>query len=431
MITSNRGGWGESYIATKVLQEGFVHAINEEGEVAKNAGLRVLGVRREDSNLTCWRNGRRGCFELTDENLKHVRETSFDKFRENSTMLFQDIMGKKGASFSSEAGDQVLRSLGFSQAQAPSRRKSDLVLVVADQYTREPICLNCSAKSVTSSNPSVLNSSKATGVLMSVGGIDWEQASLINETTKGMMACVKEVLKKNGTITPHSIPHSTFKQNLLMIGESSPTILLELIKHYALGHGPGVPDLTEAICRDEEFMNKHGLTREMLILRVKKILFACFTGMTPGTKWNGENNVNGGMLILCPSGEVYFLRLNDLDSAYKYLYENMKFDCPDPNRYPIGTMRREGDEILMSLNFQIRWVGGLGKKRKVKNCENKQDPSKARGADVIDYQKTTLLALERHGGAVYFMEDGKSFQYNRGRHRNGWAGSPEASHTHP
>ena len=81
MITSNRGGWGEPCIAVKLLLGGYVPTVNEEGGVTEGAGLKILGVKREDSNLTCWRVDGGASFEVRDEKWNLVRKTSFDRFR--------------------------------------------------------------------------------------------------------------------------------------------------------------------------------------------------------------------------------------------------------------------------------------------------------------------------------------------------------------
>ena len=68
-------------------------------------------------------------------------------------------------------------------------------------------------------------------------------------------------------------------------------------------HGLSVKTLLEIMKTDEgqNFMH-HELDREQIIHKLKECLTASSLGMIPSVKWNGERDVDGGMILLTAKG---------------------------------------------------------------------------------------------------------------------------------
>jgi hypothetical protein len=78
--------------------------------------------------------------------------------------------------------------------------------------------------------------------------------------------------------------------------------------------------------------------------------------MRAGEKWSGTNEVNGGIILVTKTGEVYLLDLiyfkNIVD---KYLLDNIKLDSPSSTRYKMFDIYKENGKYFFKLNLQIRF----------------------------------------------------------------------------
>ncbi len=357
MITANKGGWAELYISAVGVREGFIPLIDEGMNEIEGAGVEVLGVRREGSDLTCWRNFREGTIDLTDARGVTIRATPLDRFGRDTRRLLSDIEQGQGPSFGSEAGRRAMRALGYTQVQAGTRRKADLEFILRNQRTGRRENARFSAKSIFSSSmPTILNSSAATTVRMAVRGLDWRRAKMAEKMASGPIGRVKAVRQLGGDIFPHSFLDPVFHENLRMVDEVCPVLFLEIARQYARGEVPRFSFLVDALMRNAKIVRRYKLTKPLVVDKICRLLAAAALGMTPGTLWDGTHAANGGMLILDNSGRVCLLDFADRDHLHRFLLSSTKLDCPSPNRLPSGTMVRIGEQVMMDFNFQIRWA---------------------------------------------------------------------------
>jgi len=79
-------------------------------------------------------------------------------------------------------------------------------------------------------------------------------------------------------------------------------------------------------------------------------------GMRASETWNGINEVNGGILLVTRSGEVYLLDLIYFKNVVdKYLIENIKLDSPSSTRYKMFEIYKENNKYYFKLNLQVRF----------------------------------------------------------------------------
>ena len=79
-------------------------------------------------------------------------------------------------------------------------------------------------------------------------------------------------------------------------------------------------------------------------------------GMRASEAWDGTNEVNGGIIIVTKSGEVYLLDLIYFKPIVdKYLIDNIKLDSPSSKRYKMFEIYKEDDKYYFKLNLQVRF----------------------------------------------------------------------------
>ena len=79
-------------------------------------------------------------------------------------------------------------------------------------------------------------------------------------------------------------------------------------------------------------------------------------GMRASERWNGTNEVNGGIIIVTKTGEVYLLDLIYFKTVVdKYLIDNIKLDSPSSTRYKMFEIYKESGRYYFKLNLQVRF----------------------------------------------------------------------------
>jgi hypothetical protein len=79
-------------------------------------------------------------------------------------------------------------------------------------------------------------------------------------------------------------------------------------------------------------------------------------GMRASQKWSGINEVNGGILLVMPNGEVYLLDLIYFkEMVNRYLIHHIKLESPSSTRYKMFEIYKEEDKYYLKLNLQIRF----------------------------------------------------------------------------
>jgi len=78
--------------------------------------------------------------------------------------------------------------------------------------------------------------------------------------------------------------------------------------------------------------------------------------MRASEEWDGTNEVNGGIIIVTKSGEVYLLDLIYFKTIVdKYLIDNIKLDSPSSKRYKMFDIYKKDGRYYFKLNLQVRF----------------------------------------------------------------------------
>ena len=157
-------------------------------------------------------------------------------------------------------------------------------------------------------------------------------------------------LKSNGAIFNFvQTQSSVFANNLKLIDSNLDEILSKMLILSYEKNTKDIKLLLSSIIQDE--------SSEMYYKKkIGDFANAVTFGMRAGETWNGTNEVNGGIIIVTKTGEVYLLDLiyfkNIVD---KYLIENIKLDSPSSSRYKMFEVYKEGGRYYFKLNLQVRF----------------------------------------------------------------------------
>ena len=78
-------------------------------------------------------------------------------------------------------------------------------------------------------------------------------------------------------------------------------------------------------------------------------------GLNPTKIWNGNDEANGGYIIVKEDGEILAYHLYNRNNFEDYLLQNTKLDTASTSRNNFGKIYVEGDKKFINLNLQVRF----------------------------------------------------------------------------
>ena len=95
--------------------------------------------------------------------------------------------------------------------------------------------------------------------------------------------------------------------------------------------------------------------KEVLEVKVKKLLLDILLGFFAGRKWDGEYLANG-TIVVKKSGEYLCFHIIDMKNLKEYLLQNIKLDTPSTTRHRFGKLYLEKNgKLFFKLNLQLRF----------------------------------------------------------------------------
>ena len=89
--------------------------------------------------------------------------------------------------------------------------------------------------------------------------------------------------------------------------------------------------------------------------KFKKFLCSIALGMVPNSIWNGEDEANGGYIIVREDGEVLAYHIYNRNFFEEYLLKNTKFDKASTSKHKHSTLYVNDNKVFLDLNLQIRF----------------------------------------------------------------------------
>ena len=267
---------------------------------------------------------------------------------ELSRKLLSDIQGKKGRTFHSEAGAQLAGILRFTGAGPTSR--DDLQVQWAKDVRSE--WLGLSVKSLLGAKPTLLNASSATNFTFKlVGNLEMIEKSLFSQNT-GMKKLFSRFNETGVMLQLFRVDNEVFYRNLRHFSDRLPetvgTLLVAAASHSAKSM---VNVWEEASAQDN-----------VLAADDKQSLFeflgAVGLGLRPAIEWVGREEVAfGGFVVVNRDGTVDVSDESRPSALGEYLFRNLKFEWGSRDRHKFGIPFLSGDNILIRLNLQLRFMG--------------------------------------------------------------------------
>ena len=360
----NIGEWSEIYTLLSLLLDGRLNAANESLELIYLDGnivyFPVKNIYRDEQIKKNNKVRRLEFIPTTDEggsvcaflDNKLVYNESDKELQEISKTLLR-AMTEKDKSLKAELYGRIypfLETLHISKIKQGSDKKADIVIKIHDFHTGlEPI-VGFSVKSFVGSNPTLVNASNATHFVYKVPGISASEVSLINNIESPTTRYSKIFAKFKPEFM--EIESSVFHNNLVMIDSMMPYILSEMLLSYYSKKGSACSDVVEHV--KSNIFSENNLPDLFIEYKFKEFLCAYALGMKAAKVWNGQDEADGGYIIVKCDGNIVAYHLYNRDMLKDYLYKNTKFDKPD-ERIKYGKLYEKDNEFYIKLSLQIRF----------------------------------------------------------------------------
>jgi len=353
-ISGNKGEWSEIYTLFKLLGDGVVYAGNGNMEKIDTLFYPILRViRQEEKNYQYAPKVEDGRMVIIYEDGAEILRVSMARFSETARRLLRNIQEARGASFSLPTIEEFMASVKCRTLKARSVDKSDIHIVIHDLRTGTNPLLGFSIKSQLGHPSTLLNPGFTTNfVYRVVGSVSDRDIAAINKIS-GQIDRMEDIFSRGLDIRYASMDCETFEDNLMIIDSCMPEILAEGIKEHFLSGINDLKDITSALSR----RNPLGVRKPQQFYKAKMnaLLIDSALGMTPATPWTRVYDANGGYLVVRDDGEVLCYHFYDRNQTEDYLFNNTRFDYPSRTRYDYGYLYRSGGDVLIKLNFQIRF----------------------------------------------------------------------------
>jgi len=346
----NKGEWSELYTLLYLMEQPNLVIVDENLKVIEENIFMILDIILSSSQYqTGW--DKKIVKTLNDEVIKEYDKEYISKQRR---VLLQKILAHEKAKGSFEI--QEIKALiddlfDGKKPKGSSKVKGDLEANVLDKSRSKIVNLKYNIKSNLGSKATLLNASSHTNFIYELKNMNDEvmnENNSIKSRKKLLERC--EFLNKHRVIVEFLKVESTvFNYNLKLIDSHLDNILAKMLY---LSYSKNEKDIEELIKLIGNNQDDYNFYKKKLGDFANAVTF----GMRAGEKWNGVNEVNGGILLVTKTGEVCLLDLVYFEEIVnKYLINNIKLDSPSSKRYEMFEIYKENGKYYFKLNLQIRF----------------------------------------------------------------------------
>lgn len=354
MTKFNRGEWSELYVALYVLEYPKLKIVDFNLNIINDNIFTIENVIKpsiDDVNY----------FIMTlNESSESYKNDCGACNRKSSIKLLKKIYfnilnaPKGSGSFSIERNStkKILKSSNI-KFKGKANKKADLILLVNDLISKRTMEMAYSIKSMIGSPSTLLNASKATNFEFLAKGLSCTDVELINtiNTKTKLMDRLNKIFDLSSGIKFLKVSNNIFEQNLQMIDTQMPFILQEVLLESYRTRNKNLLDLFLKL--------KQFSTKTIAYKKLTDLLEALSFGMFPNRIWDGNYEVNGGILIAKKDGIVGLLDyVYHKKEVSNFLALNTKLDSPSSSRFHMLELKRwnnSKDTYLFTLNLQIRY----------------------------------------------------------------------------
>jgi len=356
-ITGNKGEWSEIYAFLRLLADGKLFAADDKLNRKDDMYFPIIKISREETpgNEFAYCPNPDTSEVLIFNNDRQILSLPAGEFNTEAGRLFSRISGHDAGKGAFEIPDTeiFMRRIKVNKLKAPSKNKSDISIRIHDMNTGIENVVGFSIKSNLGAPPTLLNPGKTTNFVFEAGGLTASDISFVNSINTGtkIIDRMSEIRNRGGALNFYKTDNSTFESNLIMIDSQMPVIAAEMLKGFYIKHIKECSRLAEDVAKT----NPLCLRREFYFHKIKELLCAVALGMQPATGWDGNDEANGGYIIVKNDGDVVAYHIYNRNSFKDYLLRNTQLVQPSTTRYDYCSLYQENGKIFIKLNLQIRF----------------------------------------------------------------------------
>lgn len=346
----NKGEWSELYAFLHLLKEPNLIIIDENLNIIDNKIFKIVDILLSDKKYHI--DSQEIQKTTNDDHL--IKKYSVEHISENAKLLLEKILNhtkSKGSFKIDEITPLIMDLLDGKKPKGHSFVKGDLNANVFDSKVSAIKNISYNIKSNLGSKATLLNASSNTNFIYQVDNIDdkiMEKNNSIITKTKLLDRC--DFLNKSGAKINFSNTESeAFGYNLSLVDSNLHKILADML---FLSYTKNEKDIKKLL----SIVSKNADDNLFYKKKMSDFANAVTFGMRAGKKWNGINEVNGGIILVTEKGEIYLLDLIYFKEIVdKYLIDNIKFDSPSSSRYKMFEIYKQDGKYFFKLNLQVRF----------------------------------------------------------------------------
>lgn len=354
MLSGNRGEWSEIYTFFKLLADGKLHAANADLSLNPTSYYPIVKIIRQQKSFT---------FEyvLDDANISVTKGDNNAVLRTINRRALAaaaadllSAISQAKATFEVPTVDAILNQCEITSLKEPHSDKGDISLVAHDPQVNQDKNFAFSIKSQLGSASTLLNASGATnfkfGITGKLSDTEIETLNLL-----GPKDLLRELTQRGFVLNLAEIYNEQFEANLKMIDSLMPKIVAELMLAYYSGLGTSLAELVDIVIANDVL--KYGkAAADTYSHKVKTLLTDVALGMTPSKPWSGNYDATGGYIIVKDDGEIVCFHAYNREEFRDYLLRSTKMETASRGRHNFGHIYREGSDLRIDLNLQIRFI---------------------------------------------------------------------------
>lgn len=364
MITGNKGDWSEIYTLFKILGDGVVYAGNGKMERIDNLFypiMRVIRAEKEQDNrknefIHHYEPNKDGrIVSILNEAEEELMRVSMVEFESIAKSLLGGIRESKGSAFPLPKIEEFMHSVKCHTLKASSKDKADIRVVIHDLRTGITPQLGFSIKSQLGEPATLLNAGKTTNFTYKITGVNLTDADIAEiNAIQNQNPRMESLFSRGAILKYHSMDCQTFEDNLIIIDSFMPEIVSECIVQYYMSKNTGIDKILQGVISRNPLGIKR-IPEIYYISKIKSLLVDTALGMVPSRVWKREYDATGGYLVVRSDGEVLCYHFYDRNQFEDYLFQNTKLEFASRKRHDYGYVYREGSNVFIKLNLQIRF----------------------------------------------------------------------------
>ena len=354
MLSGNIGEWSEIHAFFKLLADGKLHAANSNLSLDPTSYYPIVRIIRQQKDFT---------FEyvLDDTSISISKNAGIVPIRRISRKEFSNAAKKlllaieiAQATFAVPTVNEILELAEITSLKEPHSDKGDISLVAHDSHINRNIDFSFSIKSQLGSASTLLNASGATNFRFGISG-DLTDQEIVDLNKLGPKELLKTLSIQGLAVVYVEMYNQQFETNLKMIDSQMPQIIASLMLAYYSGRGTSMADLVAVITADDQ-LNYGETATEIYTHKLKTMLTDVALGMTPSKRWTGDYDATGGYIIVKSDGEIVCFHAYNREAFKNYLMNSTKLETASRSRHDFGHIYRDGDNLQIDLNLQIRFI---------------------------------------------------------------------------